>query len=41
MRTHLIRRVLLRFVNGQERQDNDVLTAIMVREFPPHFKDGP
>lgn len=39
--THLIPRVLSRFVNGEQRQDNDVLTAITVRKFPPHLKDGP
>jgi hypothetical protein len=31
-------RVLLRFVNGEQSHNNDVLMAITVREFAPHFE---
>jgi len=40
MSTHLIPRVLLRFVNGKQSHNNDVLMAIMVREFPHYFEGG-
>lgn len=36
--TYLILRVLPRFVRGQQRHDEDVLTTIMVRQFPPCLK---
>ena len=41
MSTHLIPRVISRFVNGQQSHNNDVLVAITVREFPPHFEGRP
>ena len=41
MSTHLIPRVLSRFVNGEQSHNNDVLMAITVREFPRYFEGGP